>query len=296
VQISTKRLIGVIAGVSVFASAPAVMGYDRGGSGHERDSGRHGGDLDVIGLTQDARLIRFEDDRPGKARDVGRVKGLVGDTKLVGIDYRPASGNDGSRGVLYGLGDAGGVYTVDRGRSTKVSQLSIPLEGSSFGVDFNPVVDRLRIISDTGQNLRHNVDAPTGGTLQDAPLTYTAPTAAAGVTGAAYTNNDQDPNTATTLFDIDSTMDQTSIQSPANAGTLAATGKLGVDTGPVVGSDIYSTVRDGSTVRLRGLASLTVGGQSRLYRIDLLKGRANSRGSFAARNQVTAIAIPLNQL
>ena len=243
-QISTKRLIGVVAGVSLFASAPAVMGHDRGGSGYDRDSGRHGRDLDVIGLTQDARLIRFEDDRPGRARDVGRVTGLAGDTKLVGIDYRPASGSDGSRGVLYGLGDAGGVYTVDRAaRATKVSQLSVPLEGSSFGVDFNPVVDRLRIISDTGQNLRHNVDAPTDGTLRDAPLTITAPApaAATGVTGAAYTNNDQDPNTATTLFDIDSTLDQTSIQSPANAGTLAATGKLGIDTGPAV--DRTSTAR-----------------------------------------------------
>lgn len=288
-QISTKRLIGVIAGVSLFASAPAVMGYDR-------DSRRGGDDLDVIGLTQDARLIRFEDDRPDRARRVGRVKGLVGDAKLVGIDFRPASGNDGSRGVLYGLGDAGGVYTLDRdARATKVSQLSIALEGSSFGVDFNPVVDRLRIISDTGQNLRHNVDAPTGGTLLDAPLTYAAPTPATGVTGAAYTNNDQDPNTATTLFDLDSALDQTSIQSPANAGTLAATGKLGVDTTAVVGSDIYSTVRNGSTVDLRAFASLTVGGQSRFYRIDLLQGRASSRGSFASRNQVTAIAIPLNQ-
>jgi hypothetical protein len=29
----------------------------------------------------------------------------------------------------------------------------------SFGVDFNPAADRLRIISDAGQNLAHNVNA-----------------------------------------------------------------------------------------------------------------------------------------
>jgi hypothetical protein len=110
------------------------------------------GDLDVVGLTQDSRLISFQDDEPGNARDIGRINGLAGDARLVGIDYRPATGNNGSQGVLYGLGNAGGVYTIDSGaRATKVSQLSVALEGSSFGVDFNPAVDRLRIISDTGR-------------------------------------------------------------------------------------------------------------------------------------------------
>jgi hypothetical protein len=66
---------------------------------------------------------------------------------------------------------------------------------------------------------------------------------ATGVTGAAYTNNDADPNTATTLYDIDSMLDQNVIQSPANSGLLAATSKLGVDTGPTVGFDIHSRVR-----------------------------------------------------
>jgi hypothetical protein len=68
----------------------------------------------------------------------------------------------------------------------------------------------------------------------------TPPPTALGVTGAAYTNNDADPNTGTTLFDIDSTLDQVSIQSRPASGQLAATGKLGVDTGPAVGSDIYT--------------------------------------------------------
>lgn len=93
-------------------------------------------------------------------------------------------------------------------------------------------------------------------------------------------------------------MDQVAIQSPANSGQLAATGKLGVDTDSVIGSDTYSTVRNGSTVDLRGLASLTVGGQSRFYGIDPLQGRASSRGAFSSKNKVTGIAIPvtLNQL
>ena len=115
------------------------------------------------------------------------------------------------------------------------------------------------------------------------------------MTGAAYTNNDADPNTATTLFDLDSALDQTVIQSPANSGQLAATGKLGVDASTTVGFDIFSAIRKGTTVDVRALAALTVEGRSRFYGVNLLQGRATSRGVFSTRNQVTGIAIPLDQ-
>ncbi len=93
-------------------------------------------------------------------------------------------------------------------KASLVSRLDVALAGTSFGVDFNPTVDRLRVVSDTGQSLRVNVD--TGATLVDAASRIPVPRwpAATGVTGAAYTNNDADPNTATTLYDIDSTLDQ----------------------------------------------------------------------------------------
>jgi hypothetical protein len=293
---ATCKLAAVVAAAALLA-VPAVS------AGDHRDSYRDhygGGDLDVLGLTADGRLISFDSDRPGRAKTEGSIRGLTMDTRLVGIDYRPASGNDGDSGDLYGLGDRGGVYVIDddSGKATLRSRSNVALEGTSFGVDFNPTVDRLRVVSDTGQNLRVNVD--DGSTLTDGRLAYPgvppAPaTPATGVTGSAYTNNDADPNTATTLYDIDSMLDQTVIQSPANSGLLAPTGKLTVDTSPTVGSDIYSTVRNGTTVRVQGFASLTVGGQSGFYKIKLFSGRASSHGSFSSRNQVTAIAIPLNQ-
>jgi hypothetical protein len=46
--------------------------------------------------------------------------------------------------------------------ATKVSQLTVPLSGGAFDMDFNPAANRLRVISDSGQNLRHNLDDPTG--------------------------------------------------------------------------------------------------------------------------------------
>jgi hypothetical protein len=259
-----------------------------GGGGSYWGSSR--GNLEVVGLTADHRLICFDENDPNNTNNIGNVFGLIMDTTLVGIDFRPATNE------LYGLGNAGGVYTLDLGtaQATLRSRLNVPLNGTSFGVDFNPVVDRLRVISDTGQNLRANVD--TGATIVDGMLNYTPGTTATGITGAAYTNNDSDPNTATTLYNIDSLLDQVNIQAPPNAGTLNPTGKLTVDTTPTVGFDIYSTVRSGSTVDLRGLASLVTGGQARFYRITLFTGKATLRGTFSSQNQVTGIAIPLNQL
>ena len=80
------------------------------------------------------------------------------------------------------------------------------LSGSAFGFDFNPTVDRIRIVSDTGQNLRAHPD--TGAVVAvDGSLRYAITDVAAGhdpdVVGAAYTNPDIDPATGTTLFDLD---------------------------------------------------------------------------------------------
>ena len=163
--------------------------------------------------------------------------------------------------------------TRDTAQAFKVTQLTIPLEGASFGVDFNPAADALRIISDTGQNLRHPFAA---GPLQfmtqtDMPLNN-AGTTALGVTGAAYTNNDLDPNTNTTLFDIDTTLDQVSIQSPPNNGSLVATGKLTVDAGTTVGFDNYTQLRKGVAVGNNAFATLVVNGTTGFYRDQPARG------------------------
>ena len=255
--------------------------------------------LRVIGLTEDQRLVGFKACRPEKIREIGPISGLGGaDSALVGIDFRVQGGE------LYGVGNGGGVYTLDlaTAEASFVSQLSETLRGGSFGVDFNPAANRLRIVSDAGQNLRHDVSLATGGTTADADLTYTAPPAtpvvATGVTGAAYTNNDPTvmgaPNTATTLFDLDTNANQLAIQSPPNNGILAPTGALGIDPGSAVGFDVYSRLGDdGQTLANHGFASLVVDGVPGFHRIDLLTGRATRIGRLGAA--LTDIALPLGQ-
>lgn len=290
----TAAAVGAAAAVALVAPAAIADG--------ERSGGSYGGrDLSIVGLTGDGKLIGFRADAPSRARWTAQVSGLVGDQSLVGVDYRVQDGQ------LYGVGDAGGVYTVDarRGQATKVSQLTVPLSGTAFGVDFNPAANRLRVVSDTGQNLRHNIDDPAGApaagvTANDAPLTYpatpTVPAATAvGISAAAYTNNDLDPTTATTLFDIDAQLDQVVIQSPANAGLVQPTGKLAVDASAPAGFDIASRLRSGATVDNRGLAVLQVDGRSRLYDVSLLTGAVSPRGSFGKGWLVVDLAIPLDQ-
>jgi hypothetical protein len=248
-------------------------------------------DLDVVGLTRAGRLICFEAGNPRGADVIGTIRGLQTDTKLVGIDYRPATGS------LYGLGNQGGIYVINpaNARTSLRARLNVALAGTRFGVDFNPTVDRLRIVSDTGQNLRANVD--DGTTTTDGPLNYLGPppvSPALGVTGVAYTNNDASPNTATTLFDVDTNLDQLAIQAPPNAGTLNPTGKLLADAGDNVGFDIYSTVaNNGWTVQNDAFASSGTPRGGAFFSVNPLTGTATKIGHF--RMPVVDIAIPLDQ-
>ncbi|NEA67987.1 DUF4394 domain-containing protein [Streptomyces sp. SID12488] len=277
-----KTVLAVALTAALSTAAPALAA-DPG-----QGDGRHG--LKVTGLTSDQRLVQFRTKGPGKVSSIGTVTGLQGDTALVGIDYRVQNG------WLYGVGNAGGVYTLNTGNAaaTKVSQLSVALQGTLFGVDFNPAADRLRIISDTGQNLRHNVNVASGGTVMDGTLTNPTmpPSTALGVTGAAYTNNDLNPATATSLFDIDTTNDRVSLQSPANSGTLAPTGNLGVNAGPNAGFDIYYSPKDGSN---QGYATLSTNGSYRFYQVNPLTGTAIDLGAFPSNRQVFDVALPLSQ-
>ncbi|WP_371596760.1 DUF4394 domain-containing protein [Streptomyces sp. NBC_00564] len=249
--------------------------------------------LRAFGISGDGTLMAtFWTDRPQVLDWVRVVTGLSGDTGLIGIDFRVQDG------LMYGVGNKGGIYTIKTPPATvdvvvtKVSQLQYALNGTNFGVDFNPAADRLRVISDNGQNLRHNLNDHS--TIQDLNLT-TPPTEGTtkGVSAAAYTNNDLNAATATTLVDINTTTDQVVLQSPANNGTLAPTGALGVDAGLNAGMDIYSTLSGGKTVDNAAFASLIPYGASTpsLYSINVFTGEATSIGQFPL--SITDLAISL---
>jgi len=186
-------------------------------------------------------------------------------------------------GLLYGVGNRGGVYTIQTPPATtdvvvsKVSQLSVTLSGSNFGVDFNPAADRLRIISDNGQNLAHNLANST--TTVNTTLTTDGATTH-GVSAAAYTNNDLNATTGTTLVDINTTSDQVVIQSPPANGLLVANGSLGVNA-VNAGFDIYSDLVGGKTDSVTGFATLlSSSNTATFYTVNLFTGAANGVGQF----------------
>ncbi|WP_406246621.1 DUF4394 domain-containing protein [Streptomyces anulatus] len=286
--------MAVPASAGAWAAGPLPTQAVQSGSGPGDQWERRAADdgLTVIGLTAGQRLVEFRSGEPSKPWQLGKVSGLKKDTKLVGIDFRVQNAK------LYGVGDKGGIYTLNtrNGKAAKVSQLTVAPAGKFFGVDFNPAANRLRVISDTGQNLRHNIDDPAAPrtTTVDGPLTNPTmpPSSAKGVTGAAYTNNDLNADTATALFDIDTTNDRVSLQSPANAGNLAPTGNLGVTAGPNAGFDIYFSRRARTN---QGFAALSVNGAYRFYEVNVLTGQAEGIGAFPRNHQVTDVALPLNQ-
>ena len=289
-----RKVIAVAALAAATLSIGASASYGTGSSSGSSAVCSPGSGKRVLGLTSDQRLVCFRRFTPAQARTVGSISNLQTDTAILGIDHRPADGK------LYGVGNQGGIYTVDpmTAKASLVSRMNVagvPFvpSGTSFGVDFNPAADRLRVVSDNGQNVRANV--VDGATTVDSGLNYTLGTPATGIGGAAYTNNDADPNTNTTLFDIDSALDQISIQSPPNNGSLVATGKLGVDSGVEIGADIDSDLKNGSTVANTAYVALNSGGTSRFFQVDILTGKVTARGSFAAGTLVIGISVPLGQ-
>ena len=152
---------------------------------------------------------------------VAHITGLLGSNEqLFGIDRRPTTS------ALFGLGSSGRLYRLSptTGAAPSISLLTgASLSGTSFGLDFNPVVDRLRVTSSSGQNLRINVDTDTGSVIVDSALNGAANSLAA----SAYTP-DVAGASAVTLLGISAVSDSPFIQNPPNNGSLVLAGWLGV--------------------------------------------------------------------
>ena len=239
----------------------------------------------LYGLTTTNRIVTINTAFSVFSSNDVAVTGLAGGEQLIGIDRRP------NGGLVYGVARAangtGRLLTVDpsTGATSPVAPLvaapvgttprggPITLSGNEFGFDFNPQADALRIVSDTGQNLRvipsNRAALLTGDTFGDGVLNADI-TPATGVSGAAYTNNVA-AAPSTKLYDIDTRRDLLVEQTPPNNGTLVTVGSLRFPVGSIAGFDIVTT--NGVDT---GYAALTLTGRSFTFltEIDLATGRA----------------------
>jgi hypothetical protein len=243
------------------------------------ESSRKGGTAAMKGtlfyaLTADNQLVAYRSGNPLHEVSATMITGLSAGEKMLAIDFRPATGQ------LYGVSSASRLYTINtsNGMASPVAGPFTPsINGEFVGFDFNPTVDRIRLVTNTGQNLRLHPGTGmvvfTDGNINPA---------SASVTAVAYTNSFSGA-TSTTLYDIDVATDQLYIQNPPNAGTLVAVGSLGVQ---AVGEAGFDIAPDNSVAIAalygRGLeegqTEESNGNKYRFYYINLATGEAKNAG------------------
>ena len=254
-------------------------------------------------VTQSNQLIKFNAGQPQKILERKSISGLQQGETILGIDYRVA------KGILYALGDSGRLYTINTasGAATQVGKSTFPvkLDGTEFGFDFNPTVDRIRVVSTTGQNLRLHPDTggvvdsddKTAGVQIDGTLAFAAGDPNAGkqprIAAAAYTYNKVNEK-ITTNFAIDAALGLLVTQgtregaTPAvspNTGQIYTVGSLGTGESARVAFDI-------ADVTGAGFVALTKAGdnRSRFYLVDLNTGAATFIGTIGGGEAVRGIS------
>ncbi|QJW88141.1 DUF4394 domain-containing protein [Spirosoma taeanense] len=227
-------------------------------------------------LTDNNQLLRLNTQNPAMTQATINVTGLPTNERLVGIDFRPATGQ------LYGVSSGSRLYMINlnSGVATALGAgpFSPAISGNAVGFDFNPTVDRIRLVTNQGQDLRLNPETGTvaavDGTINGAPN--------AAITGVAYTNN-RAGVTTTTLYDIDPITDKLYRQDPPNNGTLAEVGPLGID---IAGTGSFDITPDGNAI-----ATLIQGITQGLYQINLTTGQAERLGNLPGQS-IVGLAVP----
>ena len=239
----------------------------------------------IYGVTLEQTLVTFDSAATGTILSGVAISGLAANEVIRGIDIRPATQE------LYALGSFSRLYKINAttGVATQVGgTFGTMLNGSQFGFDFNPTVDRIRVTSDADQNMRLN--PITGGVaFVDGNLAYNAGDSGFGmnpnIVASAYTNNFAGATT-TTLYNVDSLRDALIIQNPPNAGGLTTVGFLGIDVTDMAGFDIsgatgiaYMSVRDANLAK------------STFWTIDLATGQATGLGEVGGGAILTAMTV-----
>ena len=238
---------------------------------------------DMYVTDDDGNLHRFDSRYPGVLLDTTSITGLAAGVSIVGMDFRPATGD------LIAVGSNSVVFTLDPGTAvaTPIGAGFVPgLNGTSFGVDVNPVPDALRITSNARQNYR--ISFATGNQAAASPDAALNP-GAPSIVGSAYTNSALTATrpVTTTLFGVDSAANQLFTQNPPNAGTLVDGKPLGVDIGEATGFDIAGV----GNIGYMATTPAGAGGAS-FYRVDITSGASTKIGPIATGSLVNSKGTP----
>lgn len=230
-------------------------------------------------------LLRFDSATPGTIDQNTLITGLTAGQSIVGIDFRPATGE------LYALGQNatntfGQLYTVNRmtavatavGSGFAIPQATGALSSGIVGFDFNPTVDRIRITNAASDNFRVNPDT---GALVAADTALSS----SNISGVSYSNN-VGTATSTTLYALNSggnslsTIGGVNGTPSPNGGSVMLVGSLGVVT---TSSNNYLSIEgdNGPGNNNTAWAALDVT-DTGLYEIDLATGAATLVGKIGS--------------
>jgi hypothetical protein len=193
---------------------------------------------------------------------------LPASENIVSIDYRPATGQ------LYAVGPSSRIYFINKKTGVVTSLASASLTsaivGGNASLNFNSTVERICLVTDSGQNLRLypelGIIVATDGSINGG--------ANPKIGVVAYTNSMAGAST-TMLYHIDFEKDKLYLQNPPKDGGMQVVGDLGVN---------FEGVRDVDVLAHNSLAfAVTYSNRiSNFYTIDLATGKAVNVGVFKA--------------
>jgi len=251
----------------------------------------------VYGLTSNNNLIAFDSDAPGIIRTAVAITGVVAGQTLVGTDFRPATGELYALGYNATTGEAQ-LYTLNTATAvaTAVGAVSmLELGMGDVGFDFNPTVDRIRVVGSNNNNYRlHPVTGALAAT--DGILAFAAGDVNLGVDpeiGAVAYTNSFNGATATTLYNYDNLLNVLTTQIPPNNGILNTVGISGITLNPADASadiDIYFDLE--SSTDLAYLSANPFGtSNDNFYTMALETGLAGFVGRIGGGIAVRDIAV-----
>jgi hypothetical protein len=256
----------------------------------------------LVAVTPGNQLITFNAAEPGKILSRVAIKGLAPSETILALDFQVA------KGQLFGLSSKGRLLKINS-QTVVATAVGAPLAlppGQTYGFNFNPTVDRIRLVSDLGHNLRVHPDtgaqvdgdANQPGLQPDGMLAYgpgdllgnTKPR----IVAVAYTYNKVNEK-ITTNYAIDAGAGYLVVQgsvegaSPVvspSTGKLQAIGPLQIDRFDAAALDI-SDVNNAAYL----VTNRNTGGESKLYELNLSSGQAKLIGAIGGGEPIRSMAI-----
>ncbi|MCC7387524.1 MAG: DUF4394 domain-containing protein [Phycisphaerales bacterium] len=238
----------------------------------------------VYGVTDRGFLVSWDSQTPTDLLSGIALSGLAQNESIQGLDMRPDTGE------LFAVGSMSRLYTINpaTGAASMVGGGSfVPgLNGSSFGFDFNPTIDRIRNVSDANQNLVLNPNDGTSTQVTD--LFYGAGDPNEGmdpnIVASAYNNNFKGSNQSQ-LFGIDSGLDLL-VKQANSAGTLTTVGFIGTDITDWASFDISGQ----SGIAYAAVADVALN-RTTFWMIDLDTGAGSMIGEVGGGTVIGAMTV-----